>query len=121
MIAGSQIEGHEVLGLPQSVQQIVNSWQRVSVSDCLFVQCAVVNTHAPAPILLWHKKNWGSVWTLQRAGVPLSEQVVNLSLQLIVLLGTEVIRWLVWRNSPFLDFDFKFDLLFWRSALWELF
>ena len=34
-----------------------------------------------------------------------------------MLLGIEAIRWLVRRNSTFLEFNFKFDLPFWRSAL----
>ena len=37
VIAGGQIECRKMLGLPQSVQQIVNTQQRVSVSDGLFV------------------------------------------------------------------------------------
>ena len=56
-----------------------------------------------------------------KANMSLSQEVINLSLQLIVLLGTQPVRGFVGGNSTLYRVDFEFDTPFRRSTLQELF
>ena len=88
----------------------------------LFVYSGRDNLHkcASAHLFLAEKELGIHMGSVKDGCVP--ERVSRrLDLHLIVLLKTEAIRWRVQWNSPFLGFNLKFNLPFWRFALRELF
>jgi hypothetical protein len=60
-VAGTQVEFGEVFAPSKSVKEVFDAWERIFVLDCDVVECAIVNTHTEATILLFDKEDRCSI------------------------------------------------------------
>src|ERR1700716_647741 len=56
-VARTQIEFGEVLASCKPVEEVVDAGERILVLDCDVVECAIINTHTEATILLSRTKS----------------------------------------------------------------
>jgi hypothetical protein len=58
VVARLQINLTGVFGPRELIKEVVDSGNRVPVSDCDFIQGPVINVESPGPIFLLHQHNW---------------------------------------------------------------
>ena len=63
--ARGKVDGGKVFSFSQSVQQVINARQRVTVLDGLLVQSLVVDAHAAPTILLQNEEDRHTVRALR--------------------------------------------------------
>src|SRR3982074_1986635 len=60
-VARTQIEFGEVLASCKPVEEVVDARERILVLDCDVVECAIINPHTEATILLFDKEDRCSI------------------------------------------------------------
>ena len=58
VVARLQINITEVFGPHELINEVVDSGNQVSVSDCDFIQSLVINAESSSPIFLLHQHDW---------------------------------------------------------------
>jgi hypothetical protein len=102
MIATLQIQRRENGRTMQTVQQLINPRQRISVPHCHLVETPVVNTHAKSAILLLDEQHRGPIRRRTGLNQPFRQQLADLFLHLFSFLKREAIRAAERRDSSWL-------------------
>jgi hypothetical protein len=58
VVARLQINLTEVFGPHELIKEVIDSGNRVPVSDCDFIQSPVINTESPGSIFLLYQHDW---------------------------------------------------------------
>jgi hypothetical protein len=66
------------------IKEVFDSRNRVSVSECDFIQGPVINAKLLGPIFLLHQHDWAPTRRCTGADVPLMEKFLDLPLDLLI-------------------------------------
>ena len=73
VVAGLQINLTEVFGPRELIKEVFDSWNRVSISDCDFIQSPIINAESPGSIFLLYQHDWAPARWWAGTDVPLVE------------------------------------------------
>ena len=60
-----EVQSREPLGPMESIQEVVNPGQRVSILDGSCIELTEVNTETQATVFLPHHHHWGGPWAVR--------------------------------------------------------
>ena len=120
VVAAAQVDLAEVLRALQTVEQFVDTRQRVAVLDGDVVQRTIVDAHAHGAILLLHEQDGCTEWRLARLNEASLGQFLELLLQFGQLGGTQTEGGSAWRGRTGNELDTMVHLARWRQSRWQL-
>jgi len=108
------------LGTLELIKKIINPRDHALVLESDFIQGSIINTEFPRSILLLHQHNWAPTRRGAWSNVSLADELMNLTLYLLILQKGVSIYWTIVQGNTRYQINGMFDLIVLRHPyMWS--